>query len=194
MLANKFRSLYNAFVVPLGNASINLGITADTWTLLSLFASIIGGAFIALGEFWWGLALIIVMLVFDILDGATARASGRANYFGKIFDHVIDRYAEFFVVGGMAVGGWISPFIAMFISSGMVMASYVRAKAESTGAVSDCAVGIMGRVEKLLLIYLAVVFLGLELPNLAGTALVVVGILSHITAIQRLLFAKAKIK
>lgn len=190
MLA-KLRPLYNLYVEPLGRLSVSVGLTPDTWTIFSLLASIAAGALLYQGNFWWGLVLSIVMFLADMLDGATARAKGTPSKFGTVFDHVVDRYAEFFVYGGLAVGGWISPLTAMFTASGVVMASYVRAKAESTGIVKDCTIGIAGRAEKLLLTYGAVIFFGLGISNWAEYMLVVVGIISHITAVQRLVYSRA---
>jgi CDP-diacylglycerol--glycerol-3-phosphate 3-phosphatidyltransferase/archaetidylinositol phosphate synthase len=180
--------------MPLGKASVSLKLSPDFWTLFSLFASILGGVFLYLGQFWWGLALIIIMFVADVLDGATARASGNLSKFGTVFDHVIDRYAEFVVIGGLIVGAWISPFVGVFAISGIIMASYVRAKAESAGGLKDCTVGIAGRAEKLILTYGSIVFLGLGLPLWANIMLGLVGLISHITAVQRLLYTKAVIK
>ena len=190
----KLRPIYNIFVAPLGKASASLGISPDAWTLFSLVCSVIGCVFLYLGEFWWGLLLIVVMFAADVMDGATARANGTPSPFGTIFDHVIDRYAEFFVIGGLVFGGWISSFVAMFVSSGIIMASYVHAKAELTGYVKDCAIGIAGRAEKLILTYGAVVMFGLRLYSWGVILLVVVGIISHITAVQRLLYAKSAIQ
>ena len=130
------------------------------------------------------------MFAADVMDGATARARGVSSDFGMVFDHVVDRYAEFIVIGGLMVGNWITPLVGIFASSGVVMASYVRAKAESTGKVPDCAVGIAGRLEKLLLTYGAVALLGIGKDFGAVFLLFCVGIISHLTAIQRLLYAK----
>jgi CDP-diacylglycerol--glycerol-3-phosphate 3-phosphatidyltransferase/archaetidylinositol phosphate synthase len=190
MLA-KLRPLYNLFVEPLGKLSVALGLTPDAWTIFSLLASLVAGILLYQGNFWWGLALSIVMFLADVMDGATARAKGTPSKFGTIFDHVIDRYAEFFVIGGLATGGWISPLAAMFTASGVVMASYVRAKAESTGIVKDCTVGIAGRAEKLILTYGAIILFGLNIPNWAEYMLIAVGVISHITAVQRLLYSRA---
>jgi CDP-diacylglycerol--glycerol-3-phosphate 3-phosphatidyltransferase/archaetidylinositol phosphate synthase len=193
MLANKFRPLYNMFVMPLGKASANFNISPDFWTLFSLFAAFVGGVFLYFGQFWWGLVFVVVMFIADVLDGATARASGKASKFGMVFDHVIDRYAEFFIIGGLMVGGAVSSLVGIFTASGIVMASYVRAKAESSGGLAECTVGFAGRAEKLILTYGSIVFFGLGYPTWASVMLVLVGIISHITAVQRLLYARKMI-
>ena len=73
----------------------------------------------------------------------------------------------------------------------MVMASYVRARAESSGKVASCDVGFAGRAEKLTLL---IIGMGLQAfflrVHILQWAVIVVGVLSHITAIQRLLYAR----
>ena len=192
MLA-RLRPLYNKIVIPLGNISYRLGFTPDFWTVFSLLSAGIAGVLLSMGHFWWGLFFVIVMYIADMLDGATARAGSTSNKFGTVLDHVVDRYAEFIVVTGLLLGGWISPAAAMFSSTGMIMASYVRAKAESAGGLSECTVGIAGRAEKLILIYGAIILLGLGIQNVAEYSFWLVGLISHITAVQRLLFTRAVI-
>lgn len=192
MLA-RLRPLYNKLIAPIGNFSHKLGLTADFWTLISLLFAIAAGIMLWRDQYWAGLVLSILMYIADGLDGATARASGKTSGFGTVFDHTVDRYAEFILIGGLLLGGGISNFTAILSASGMVMASYVRAKAESAAGITDCTVGIAGRAEKLILMYLGFIFLGVNLPTLAEAAFILIGIISHITAIQRLLYARAQI-
>jgi phosphatidylglycerophosphate synthase len=192
MLA-RLRPLYNKLIAPIGNFSHKLGLTADFWTLISLLFAIAAGIMLWRDQYWAGLVLSILMYIADGLDGATARASGKTSGFGTVFDHTVDRYAEFILIGGLLLGGGISNFTAIVSASGMVMASYVRAKAESAAGITDCTVGIAGRAEKLILMYLGFIFLGVNLPTLAEAAFIFIGIISHITAIQRLLYARAQI-
>jgi phosphatidylglycerophosphate synthase len=191
MLA-RLRPLYNKIIAPIGNFSHKLGLTADFWTLISLLLAIAAGIMLWQDQYWAGLVLGILMYAADGLDGATARASGKTSGFGTVFDHTVDRYAEFILIGGLLLGGGISNFTAILSASGMVMASYVRAKAESAAGISDCTVGIAGRAEKLILMFLGFIFLGVNLPKLAEYTFIIIGIISHITAIQRLLYTRAQ--
>ncbi len=191
MLA-RLRPLYNKIIAPIGDFSHKLGLTADFWTLISLLFAIAAGIMLWQNQYWAGLVLGILMYTADGLDGATARASGKASGFGTVFDHTIDRYAEFILIGGLLLGGGISNFTAILAASGMIMASYVRAVAESTAGISDCTVGIAGRAEKLILMFLGFIFLGVSLPKLAEYAFILIGVISHITAIQRLLYTRAQ--
>jgi phosphatidylglycerophosphate synthase len=78
----------------------------------------------------------------------------------------------------------------------MLIASYTRAAAESMGKLENCAVGIMGRLEKFLLIMAGSIvehFLPVGTWPKGGWlefALIVVGVTSVITAIQRLVYTR----
>jgi CDP-diacylglycerol--glycerol-3-phosphate 3-phosphatidyltransferase/archaetidylinositol phosphate synthase len=123
----------------------------------------------------------------DMLDGAVARATGSTTRFGAVYDHVLDRYAEFAVLIGMGFGRLVDwPWI-LFGLFGMVMASYTRAKAESVGGLAKCTVGIAERQEKIIILLIGsliqpVVTFALTL------AVVAAGVLSHVTVVQRLSF------
>lgn len=192
-MLTKLRPLWNQIVDPLGQISRKLGLSPDVWTVFSLFCSIVGSVFLYHHKFWWGLIWIILMLIADMLDGATARAVKKSSKFGTVFDHVIDRYAEIIIFSGMLIGESVSIFSGIFALSGIIMASYVRAKAESSGGLKDCTVGIAGRVEKLLVTYGAVVFLALGFYKWAELSFLFIGVISHATAIQRLFFARSVI-
>lgn len=191
----RFRTLYERTTIPLGEICVRLGLTPDSLTIISLILGGFAAFAIARGSFYWGIFAILLMGLFDMLDGATARAGGTANPFGTVFDHVIDRYAEFFILLGIMLSGAASPGWTMFALFGMVMASYVRARAEATKLIESCNVGFAGRQEKLglLIIGLALQPLLPETP-LLHWIVIGVGTLSHITAIQRLLYARRMIR
>jgi len=78
----------------------------------------------------------------------------------------------------------------------MLIASYTRAAAESIGKIENCAVGIMGRLEKFILIIggsITEIYLPVGTWPRGGWlefALIIVGLTSLITAAQRLIYAK----
>jgi phosphatidylglycerophosphate synthase len=187
----RFRTLYEQTTIPLGRFCLRLGLTPDTLTLVSLLISGMAALAIARSAFLLGILFILLMGVADMLDGATARAGDTANPYGTVLDHVVDRYAEFLLLLGAMFSGAVAPGWAMFALFGMVMASYVRARAESTGLIASCNVGFAGRQEKLLLL-----MLGLLLqPYFPGFGLlqwtvIAIGVVSHITALQRLLYTR----
>jgi len=190
-IVTRFRKLYEQVTTPLGYACVRAGLTPDMLTLLSLSLGGLAAYAIAQRAFLSGILLILLVTVADMLDGATARAGGTANAYGMLFDHVVDRYAEFLILLGIMFSGVVAPGWAMFTLFGMVMASYVRARAESSGKVVSCDVGFAGRAEKMTLL---IVGMGLQsfLPrvHILQWAVIAVGVLSHITALQRLLYAR----
>lgn len=187
----RFRALYERTTIPLGRLCLRLGLTHDALTLLSLALGGLAAYVIAQGAFLWGILVILLMGFADMLDGATARAGGTASPYGTVLDHVVDRYAEFMILLGVMLSGAVAPGWAMFALFGMVMASYVRARAESTGLIASCNVGFAGRQEKFALLLLGML-LQPFLPDFAliQWAVIAIGVVSHITAVQRLLYTR----
>ena len=190
-MISRYRETYERVSLPLGKLCTGLGITPNALTLTSVVIAGLAGWAIAVGHFVLGAVLILLAGVFDALDGATARAAGLASNFGTVLDHVADRYAEFVIFVGIYLSGEVRFFWAFVALFGMLMASYTRAKAESKGKVESCTVGIAERQEKLGLVMLGLV-LEAVVPgrNLLELSVIIVAIISHITVVQRLAYAK----
>ena len=185
MMLGKLREKYQKAIAPVGKTLAKFGFSPNSMTITSLFVAIISGYVYTLRMPTEAALLIILTGVIDMFDGAIARTTGRVTNFGATFDHVVDRYAEFFVIIGIIYAGytsWISGFFTLF---GMLMASFTRAKAESVGGLKSCTVGIAERQEKLLLIIGGSLLLFM-FPQSLNYAIIIVGILSHITVLQRL--------
>jgi CDP-diacylglycerol--glycerol-3-phosphate 3-phosphatidyltransferase len=56
----------------------------------------------------WAFVLFLALLLVDGIDGALARATGRASPFGALVDQYSDHVREVTVVGGMAVWGGLA--------------------------------------------------------------------------------------
>ena len=172
-----------------------MGFTPDFMTGVSLVCAIGSGIFFWMSDMILGVVFMLLTSLADVLDGATARAGNMGTPFGGILDHVSDRYGEFFILAGIAVSGTVHPLWAIFALFGMLIASYTRAAAESIGNLPTCAVGIVGRLEKFILI-MAGAMLEHFYPDkdFLTYALIVVGVSSVITSIQRLIYAKKELK
>jgi CDP-diacylglycerol--glycerol-3-phosphate 3-phosphatidyltransferase/archaetidylinositol phosphate synthase len=173
-----------------------MGLRPNFITFLSFLAAIVSGIFFWRNEMLWGVAWMLATSVLDMLDGSTARAGNIGTVFGGILDHVVDRYGEFLILAGITMSGAVHPGWGLFALFGMLIASYTRAVAESMGKIENCAVGIMGRLEKFLLIMGGSVvehFLPVGTWPKGGWlefALIIVGVTSVITAIQRLIYTR----
>ncbi|MCL7411761.1 MAG: CDP-alcohol phosphatidyltransferase family protein [Methanosarcinaceae archaeon] len=179
-------------ITPLAKA---IPLSPNALTLVGLVISIISAAAFARGELIMGGTLILVSGVFDILDGAVARARGRMTAFGGFLDSVCDRYADAAIFIGIMYGSlagnisttalfgiplWL--WCAMAII-GSLLVSYTRARAEGAG-VENMNVGIAERPERMILLVVGA-FCGLII-----WAIATIVILTHITIIQRVLYAK----
>jgi phosphatidylglycerophosphate synthase len=192
MIARYLRQGYEKVTLPFGKASARLGFGPDFWTYFSLVAGILAGVLLATDKTLLGILLVTVMNIADMLDGATARARGTSSRFGKVLDHVTDRYAEFAIFAGLMFGHYASPFAVIFATSGVIMSSYIRAKAESVG-VHECTVGWAGRQEKLFLVYLGLVLSLCGIPGAFEYVMYIIGIISHWTMIQRLVYSRQQL-
>jgi phosphatidylglycerophosphate synthase len=190
------RAFYERSSLFLGHICLKLGMTPNFLTAVSLVCAVISGAYFWSGQLLWGVFWMLMTSLTDMLDGSTARAGNLGTVFGGILDHVSDRYGEFFILAGITLSKVVHPGWGLFAMFGMVIASYTRAAAESMGKIENCAVGIMGRMEKFIAIMLGAVLESYfpvgQWPRSGWLelALIIVGVTSFITAIQRLVYAK----
>lgn len=189
------RKYYEETSTHLGVYCRKVGLTPNILTALSLICAVVSGYFFWQQSLILGIAFMLLTSLTDMLDGATARAGKMGTTFGGILDHVSDRYGEFFILAGIAISGLVHPVWAIFALFGMLIASYTRAAAESIGNLTSCAVGWMGRLEKFALIMVgALLHHFYPEYHFLTFALVIVGAASVITSIQRLVYARKKLK
>jgi CDP-diacylglycerol--glycerol-3-phosphate 3-phosphatidyltransferase/archaetidylinositol phosphate synthase len=92
---------------------------------------------------------------------------------------------------GIGASGVVNPLWAMFALFGMIAASYTRETAESQGKIDNVAVGAVGRLEKFIIIIVgSLVEYFAPGYNALTYSLVLVGAVSYLTSIQRLIYAK----
>lgn len=189
------REFYEKSTPILGRVCLKMGLTPNMLTALSLICAIVSGVFFWKNQIWYGAIFIGLTMITDMLDGSTARAGNMGTVFGGILDHVSDRYGEFFILTGIALSGMVHPGWGLFALFGMIIASYTRAAAESIGKIENCAVGFMGRMEKLLLT-IAGALMENYYPNgrWLEIALIIVGATSYLTSVQRLIYANKILK
>lgn len=94
--------------------------------------------------------LVIVSGYFDALDGKVAKLSGKASKKGDYLDHVFDRYADMFMIGGVAVSAWCNPYIGTLALVGVLLTSYMGTQAQAVGAPRLYA-GLLGRADRVVL-------------------------------------------
>jgi archaetidylinositol phosphate synthase len=184
-LLGRLRKKYEEAMAPVGQLLGKLDLTPNMLTILSLLASVLSFWFYYNRNLILGAFCIVLTGIIDMLDGAVARANGKLTRFGAVLDHVLDRYAEYLIIIGIILGNYVDWVWGIFALVGMLMASFTRAKAESVGGLKSCTVGLAERQEKLIIIIVGS-FASIYYPNALAYAIILVGILSHITVIQRL--------
>src|ERR1700720_1449229 len=104
-------------------------INSDHLTVLGFAAMFLAGCSYALARWTpWGLLLATVFLALnwlgDSLDGTLARVRNRQRpRYGFYVDHIVDTFAAFFLMGGLALSGYIRPAIAFGLLVAFLMLS-----------------------------------------------------------------------
>jgi CDP-diacylglycerol--glycerol-3-phosphate 3-phosphatidyltransferase len=165
----RFRSGVDRAVKPIGGALWRTGLSPDHLTAFGLLLAILTAWAIASGRLGLGLALLIGSAVLDVLDGALAKASGRASARGAFFDSVADRVADTLVLGAIAWylldshPGHIA-LLPVAVLGASFLISYERAKAESLGF--EAKGGLMERAERVVVVCTGLAFSFLLIPLL----------------------------
>lgn len=191
-MLGKLREKYQKAMHPVGKAVGRLGLSPNLTSMLSVVVAGLAGLFFFSHNLVWGTIFIALSGALDMIDGAVARATGKASRFGTVLDHVLDRYAEFLMMLGIIGGGYVGWYWGLFSLFGMTMASYTRAKAESVG-VERCEVGLAERQEKLIILMMGAIG-SVFYQGALELASIMVGVLSHITVVQRLTYARSKMR
>ena len=189
------RAVADRVLLPLANRLRNVSPNALSGLAFAVaigagFAFYLGGILFLL------LAILFVFLnaILDALDGKVAKLTGRASPRGDFLDHVLDRYADVFMIGGIALGRYGNLLIGLFAVLGVILASYMGTQAQAVGLGRDYG-GLMGRADRLVILFFATwVQLFADPSGVGGgplvytplvLALIVFAVLGQVTAIQR---------
>ena len=170
------KGLLDSLATPLAR----VGVSPNVLTLCGLLAMFGVAYVLALGHQRVAGLLLIPVALFDALDGALARLTGKATPFGAFFDSTLDRIAEIALYLGLLYlyrGLTLESVLVYLTITGSLMVSYTRARAEGLGV--QCKVGLFTRLERL-----AVLVAGLLLEQTL-LALIVLAIFSNLTVLQR---------
>ena len=198
MTLDTFRPHLKWIYRPFVDISIKIGITPDIFTVASFFVALLAGIAFFFGNVIFGTFFIMCNAAFDSMDGAVARAMNIQSRKGDFLDHVVDRYADIFIITGIFAGGFAPWPIGVFALTGVLMVSYIGTQAQAVG-VGRYYGGLLGRADRLLLLIIAG-FLNIIFPAgvyglpFLGWVLVIFGLIGHFTAIQRFLFVWREIR
>ncbi len=100
-----------------------------------------------------GAVFIILNSFFDALDGRVAKLTGKASVRGDFLDHTLDRYADIFIIGGIAFGPLSRLSLGFLALLGILMTSYMGTQAQAVGVQRNYG-GVAGRADRLVLLIL----------------------------------------
>lgn len=151
------RAAVSKATAPIGKALLRAGLTPNSVTIIGTVGSIAGAVVLyPMDHLFWGTMVITAFVVFDMFDGAMARAQGGGTTFGAVLDASCDRIADGAIFGGLA---WWAVYVAhsqhLFIATLICLVtsqviSYVKARAEASGLSAN--VGLIERPDRLVIV------------------------------------------
>jgi len=188
-----------------------VGLTPNALTVIGFVIACVA-AVAAGAQAWLAAGLLVIFgAVFDLFDGALARATGKASRLGAFLDSTLDRGGEGVVYigivwGTLDLGLWRPTILAAMAMAAAFMVSYTRAKSESLGFTSGtgmASVGLAPREVRIVILTVGLIAAGL-LPGFPAdmdqpgaqayplsalgleAALGLIAVLATITTIQRI--------
>jgi archaetidylinositol phosphate synthase len=170
-----------------------LWLSPNTITWLALLLSVLAALAIFYSpSYTWLLivASILVMLsgLFDALDGKVAKLTGKASKRGDFLDHVIDRYADIFMIGAVAVSAWCNIYLGILALIGVLMTSYLGTQAQALG-IGRMYAGLLGRADRIVLMFIIPIIQFIVIPFSAGGFFTVAGITFSVMELMMVWFA-----
>jgi len=155
MVLENNRTLADKILEPIAMKLRGISPDAVSWLAL-VFAVLTGYAFYTGKNEFLLLASAFVFLsgFFDALDGTLARVSKLASKRGDLLDHVLDRYADIFIIGGLMYSPWVRDWLGFFAIMGVLLLSYMGTQAQAVSGKRDYS-GYLGRATRLLILILA---------------------------------------
>ena len=195
LLPDWIRNIYLRLIDPVANWLVKRGVHPNTITIVGTVCTVVGGIIYGTGHIRTGGFFLGITALFDVLDGTVARRSNKSSMFGAFLDSTLDRLADGFVLGGLAVfyatsavhGSVPLMITALLGLVGAFLTSYTRARAESLGL--DAKVGLLQRPERVVLLSAPQALFGLVLDGwVLGIIIVILTVTAWITVVQRVVY------
>jgi CDP-diacylglycerol--glycerol-3-phosphate 3-phosphatidyltransferase len=186
------RPVVEKVIAPTVRGLARAGVTPDMVTIAGTLGAVAGSVLLfGTGHLFWGTVVVTFSVLLDLLDGALARARGGGSVFGAVLDSAGDRVADAAIFGSLI--WWFSGpgdnrllvLLALLCLVLGVLTSYIKARAEGVGVA--CDVGIVERLERLLLALFGTGLAGIGVPYALHVGLWVLLVGSAITVGQRIL-------
>jgi CDP-diacylglycerol--glycerol-3-phosphate 3-phosphatidyltransferase len=149
------------------------------------------------GEFLVGVFWVAAFVLFDLFDGAVARASNKGvSKWGALLDSTLDRLSDAAIFIGALLyfidksDRLVPVFLVATCASFMV--SYIKARSESLGI--ECNGGLAERSERLIIALVAFGLHGLGVDYAMAIGIWVLAVISIFTMAQRMMIVYKAVK
>lgn len=189
------KNLAEIITRPVINLLAKTPLTPNIITIIG-FVIILGAGVLVIFKYFLAAGIVVLVAgLFDMLDGALARATGKTTRFGAVLDSTLDRVSEaVLLITLLAVftqDGLVTESILSGVALvGSLLVSYIRARMEGLGV--ECKEGFFTRPERVILLSL-----GLMLSQFDKALLITLAVLtfcSWLTVIERMVYAWRKLK
>ena len=185
------RKIFSGILNSIAKLLISKGVRPNMITFFGLLGIFCASYLIGTGKLVFGGLVLLILGPLDAIDGAVARLGDNTTNLGAFLDSVSDRYAEVAIFLGILIYAinnqtYTISILSYIAATGSLLVSYTRARAEALGA--DSKIGILTRVERFLIIIPALIF------NQLLVGLIIIGVLSHLTAIQRIFYIRKQLE
>lgn len=186
------RASVSRLLDPVGARLNRAGVSPDAITLAGTAGTVAAALwFFPRGQLFAGTVAVTLFVLFDVLDGAIARARGGGTAYGTVLDATCDRIADGALFAGLTwwcfgVGDNRPLAVAALIC--LVTAqviSYIKARAEAAGLVADG--GMIERAERFIIALVGTGLAGLGVAYALDAALWLLAVLQVATVVQRIM-------
>jgi archaetidylinositol phosphate synthase len=171
------------------------GLNPNSVSALSLLSSLASAAsYLYFREPYFLPPALLLLLggFFDGVDGAMAEKYGQKTRFGALLDSTFDRISELAVLSAVIVANLCDLRWGLLAMATSMMVSYTRARAEGVG-LDMMGRGIAERPERTIILALATA-LNSVWSEALPLGVVIIGILSTVTFIQRMSYARSSLR
>ena len=185
------RASVSRLLDPVGAGLARAGVSPDAITLTGTAGTVASSLwFFPRGQLFAGTVAVTLFVLFDVLDGAGARARGTGSPVGTVLAAPCDRIADGALFAGLTWWcfglGDNRPLAAaalVCLVTAQVI-SYIKARAEASGLTADG--GMVERAERFIIALVGTGLSGLGLPYAIDVALWLLAGLQLVTVAQRM--------
>jgi archaetidylinositol phosphate synthase len=198
------RPRFIRYLEPVAEVFVRLRITPNQISILSLIAGMACAYLFFRQQFIWGSLALILSAIFDLVDGSVARKTDSHSNFGAVFDWIVDKYVDGFVLLGIGLSGIsivsqhivVPPFTDFAIVAlaiiGSLMNTFIKPvvyaeigyREKVEGKIDDPleGVGFFGRPETFLVLILG------GITGFIWVSVIMIAVCTNLSAIQRIIY------